>query len=185
MNIREAIEQDAQSGALRLFADFGEKLYNTAFLMCRNAADAEDLMMRVFENAVQKISQYDPEKPMFPWLCGILVNCYRMDLRGKGRNALDFMETPPEIVDGAPDSAEALARLEDACSVHDAVAKLPRHYRALVVLRYFDDLTVPQIAAITGIAEGSVKRKLHEAKGLMRKELMKPGVARTICEKGA
>ena len=31
---------------MRLFAEFGEKLYNTAYLMCRNAVDAEDLVMR-------------------------------------------------------------------------------------------------------------------------------------------
>ena len=57
--------------------------------------------------------------------------------------------------------------------VHEAVAGLPDQHRELVVLRYFDDLTVPQIADITGIAEGSVKRKLHEAKKAMRASLLK------------
>ena len=150
--------------------------------MCRSAADAEDLVMRTFENAVRKISQYDRSKPVFPWLCGILTNCYRMDLRGKARNALDFMEEPPELSDLRPDPAEALARMSDAKAVHDAVAGLPEHYRALVVLRYFDDLTVPQIAETTGIAEGSVKRKLHEAKEIMRKEIMKTMSPRHPCE---
>ena len=155
----------------RLFADFGEKLYNTAFLMCRNAADAEDLVMRTFENVMRKFSQYDRTRPAFPWLCGILTNCYRMYLRGKGRNALDFMSEPPELTDTRPDPAEVLMRATDANAVHEAVADLPEHYRALVVFRYFDDLTVPQIAAITGIAEGSVKRMLHEAKKMMREKL--------------
>ena len=152
-----------------LFADYGEKLYNTAFLMCRNTADAEDLVMRTFENAVRKISQYDRSRPMFPWLCGILTNCYRMDLRGKARNALDFMEDPPDMPGIGPDPAETLALMADADAVRQAVANLPERYRVLIILRYFDDLTVPQIAGQFSLTEGTVKRRLHEARELMRK----------------
>ena len=158
-----------------LFAEFGEKLYNPAFLMCRNAADAEDLVMRTIEQAVRHVAQYNPTKPLFPWLCRILTNRYRMDLRGKAKNALDLVPEPPEREDESPDPAEILAREADVKSVHEAVAGLPDQHRELVVLRYFDDLTVPQIADITGIAEGSVKRKLHEAKKAMRASLLKSG----------
>ena len=168
MDIREPSESDIENEVLGFFADFGEKLYNTAFLMCRNAADAEDLVMRTLESAAQKIFQYDQTRPAFPWLCGILTNCYRMHLRGKGRNALDFMSEPPEVADVRPDPAETLVRMSDANAVHEAVARLPERYRTLIVLRYFDDLTVPQIAATTGITEGSVKRLLHGAKEIMR-----------------
>lgn len=171
VNIRETIENDAERGAAQLFADFGEKLYNTAFLMCCNMADAEDLVLRTFESAVRKISQYDPDRPIFPWLCGILANCYKMDLRGKARNALDFMDEPPEMADEHPDPAEVLSRMADVSAVHDAMAKLPEKYRMLIVLRYFDDLTVPQIAAQLSLAEGSVKRLLHEARTIMREEI--------------
>ncbi len=171
MNIGDAIEEDAESAISRLLADFGEKLYNTAYLMCRSAADSEDLVMRTFESAIRNISQYDPSKPIFPWLCGILTNCRRMDLRGKGRNALDFMAEPPEQTDSRPDPGEMLAREADAKAVRAAVAALPERYRTLVVLRYFDDLTVPQIAELLSIPEGTAKRLLHEAKQLMRKNL--------------
>ena len=164
---------DVETVAMELFAKFGERLYNTAFLMCRNASDAEDLVMRTIERAVSRFGQYDDTRAIFPWLCGILTNFYRMDLRGKGRNALDFMSDLPETTDERPDPAEVLAREADARAVQTAVANLPERHRALVVLRYFDDMTVPQIADITGIPEGSVKRKLHEAKNMMRRELMK------------
>jgi RNA polymerase sigma-70 factor (ECF subfamily) len=180
VNIRETIESDAERGTAQLFAEFGEKLYNTAFLMCRNMADAEDLVLRTFECAVQKISQYDPGRPVFPWLCGILVNCYKMDLRGKARNALDFMDEPPEMADEHSDPAEVLSRMADVGVVHAAMAKLPEKYRMLIALRYFDDLTVPQIAAQLSLAEGSVKRLLHEARAIMREE-----ITRTVGGQGA
>ena len=173
MNIQESTGKDAEIEASSLFAAFGEKLYNTAFQMCRSAADAEDLTLRTFELAFRSIRQYDPEKPVFPWLCAILTNCYRMDLRGKGRNALDFMSELPEMPDERPDPAEVLAREADAIAVHDAVANLPERYRVLVVLRYFDELTVPQIATTLSLPEGTVKRRLHEAKNLLRREFVR------------
>ena len=158
---------------MKIFAEFGEKLYKTAFLMCHNAADAEDLVMRTIELAVRHVAQYNPARPLFPWLCGILTNRYRMDLRGKARNALEPVPEPPESESDELDPAEILARESDAKAVNEAVAKLPDQHRELVVLRYFDDLTVPQIAEMTGITEGSVKRKLHEAKKAMRATLLK------------
>ena len=180
MNIQKSTEKGAGIEASSLFAAFGEKLYNTAFQMCRSAADAEDLTLRTFEQVFRSIHLYDPEKPIFPWLCAILTNCYRMDLRGKGRNALDFVSEPPEMTGERPDQAEVLAHEEDALAVHDAVENLPDRYRVLVVLRYFDELTVPQIAASLNLPEGTVKRRLHEAKELLRMELV-----RTIRPEGA
>ncbi len=160
---------------MRLFAEFGERLYNTAFLMCRNASDAEDLVMRTLERAVSRFGQYDDTRALFPWLCGILTNFYRMNLRGKGRNALDFMPDLPEPADCRPDPAEVLAREADARAVHGAVANLPERYRTLVVLRYFDDMTVPQIATALVLPEGTVKRLLHEARARIRRELTEKG----------
>ena len=180
MNRQKSTEKGAEIEASSLFVAFGEKLYNTAFQMCRSAADAEDLTLRTFEQVFRNIHLYDPEKPIFPWLCAILTNCYRMDLRGKGRNALDFVSEPPERGDEHPDQAEVLVREEDACAVHDAVEDLPERYRVLVVLRYFDELTAPQIAAALNLPEGTVKRRLHEAKELLRMKLV-----RTIRPEGA
>ena len=136
--------------------------------MCRNASDAEDLVMRTIERAVSRFGQYDDTRALFPWLCGILTNFYRMDLRGKGRNALDFMSDLPEHADEHPDPAEVLAREADARAVHRAVANLPERHRALVVLRYFD-------AAELALPEGTVKRLLHEARSHIRIELTKYG----------
>lgn len=51
----------------------------------------------------------------------------------------------------------------DRVTVRDALASLPRQERACVVLRYWDDFTVPRIAAELDLAEGTVKRYLSQA----------------------
>ena len=164
-------EREARERVASLFAEFGEKLWNSALKMCRNPADAEDLTMRTFEQALRKYSLFDDSRPPFPWLCGILVNLYRMDLRGKARNALEFTAKLPEPEDAAPLPPEIVASEADAHAVHEALARLPDRHRALVVLRYFDDLSVPEIAEQLGMPEGSVKRLLHEARALLRADL--------------
>jgi RNA polymerase sigma-70 factor (ECF subfamily) len=163
-----------------LFAEYGERLWNTALKICRNRSDAEDLTMRTFEQAFRKFDLYDESRPPFPWLCGIMANIYRMDMRGKARNAIDFFAEPPEMPDTVPEVPEAVAAMADARAVHEALARLPEQYRVLVVLRYFDDLTVPEIAAELALPEGTVKRRLHEARMLLRGDL-----SRTIGADGA
>ncbi len=53
--------------------------------------------------------------------------------------------------------------LEAGLDVRRALRELPPREQVCVVLRYFDDLTVPQIAARLGLAEGTIKRYLHDA----------------------
>ena len=93
----------------------------------------------------------------------------------KGRNAIDFMAEPPDAVDARPDAAELLSRESDARAVHAAMARLKEPDRTLLSLRYFNELTVPQIAKIVKLPEGTVKRRIHEAKIALRANL-----ARTI-----
>jgi len=60
---------------------------------------------------------------------------------------------------------------EVVLDVRAALASLPPQERACVVLRFYDDLTVPQIAAQLGLAEGTVKRYLSDASGTLARIL--------------
>ena len=171
MNQNTKEKNTAEARISRFFADYGERLWNTALKMCFDHSYAEDLTMRTFEQAFRKLDLYDEGRPPFPWLCGIMANIYRMDLRGKARNALDLSASPPEMSDPTPPTPEVIASKDDAKAVHEALSRLPEQYRILTVLRYFDDLTVPEIAAELSIPEGTVKRRLHEARALLRADL--------------
>lgn len=67
--------------------------------------------------------------------------------------------------------AHADAPAEPADEVEAALARLSPQVRACVVLRYYEDLTAPQIADRLGLAVGTVKRYLHEASASLRDEL--------------
>ena len=108
---------------------------------------------------------------MYTWLYSILVNFWRMDLRQKKMDILLCQEEMPECPDERPDPAEALALKADSEAIRNAVAQLPEHYRGVVVFRYFEDMSVPEIAKVLRIPEGTVKFRLHKAKNIMRRKL--------------
>ena len=147
---------------------YGDRLLKTAFRLCSCVATSEDLTSRTIAQAVARIDQFDRTVSFFGWLCRILVNFHRMDLRRKGANALDFVDRLPEVADERPDPAETLAAKTDAAAVRAAVEKLPPLFRETVVLHYFDDLDVSEISRVMSVPVGTVKFRLHSARRKIR-----------------
>ena len=161
------------SGAHRLITEFGDRLYTAAIRVCGNETDAEDLVFRTFDHAVRKIDQYDGRAAFFSWLYAIMFNFWRMDMRRKGANALVFDGEIPETEDMRPDPAEELAAQSDGESVRAAIAELPESQRAVVVLRYYEDMSMEQMATVLDIPVGTVKHRLFMAKRELAAKLAK------------
>ena len=171
MLIAEEIKARPEAGARRLVAEYGDRLYDVAFCLCQNEPDAQDLVNRTFFRAIERISLFSGDSSMYTWLYSILVNFWRMDLRSRKSEIVMFTDALPDRPDSRPDPAEALASKADAEAIRAAVSQLPDIYRAVTVFRYFEDMTVPEIAAVMGLPEGTVKFRLHKAKKMMRSRL--------------
>ena len=172
MEIAEEISTCPESGARRLIAEYGDRLYDTAFRLCQDESAARDLVNRTLWRAIERIGLFSGASSMYTWLYSILVNFWRMDLRQKKKmDILLFQDEMPDCPDERPDPAEALAAKADSEAIRNAIAELPEYYRVVVVFRYFEDMSVPEIAVILGIPEGTVKFRLHKAKNMMRRKL--------------
>ena len=102
-----------------------------------------------------------------------MFNFWRMDMRRKGANALVFAGEIPETEDLRPDPAEELAAQSDGESVRAAIAELPESLRAVVVLRYYEDMSMEQMATVLDIPIGTVKHRLFMAKRMLAERLAK------------
>lgn len=172
MEIAEEISTCPESGARRLIAEYGDRLYDTAFRLCQDESAARDLVNRTLWRAIERIGLFSGASSMYTWLYSILVNFWRMDLRQKKKmDILLFQDEMPDCPDERPDPAEALAAKADSEAIRNAIAELPEYYRVVVVFRYFEDMSVPEIAVVLGIPEGTVKFRLHKAKNIMRRKL--------------
>ena len=161
MELIDEIVADKAAGTRRLVAEYGGRLYETALRLCGNAADAEDYTFRTLERAVERIH-------------------LRTDARRKAANALVFQSKLPDREDEHPNIGEVFSAQDEAVIVRKAIREMPPSYRALLVFRYFEDLTVPEIARILSLPEGTVKRRLHEAKNLVREK-----IGRTVRPEGS
>ena len=168
MELIDEILADKAAGTRRLVAEYGARLHETAFRLCGHAADAEDYTFRTLERAVERIHLFSRKSSLFTWLYEIMVNLIRTDARRKAANALVFQSELPDHEDERPNVGEVLSAENEAIIVRKAVRELPDAYRAILVFRYYDDLTVSEIAQVLSLPEGTVKRRLHEAKNLVR-----------------
>ena len=157
MEIYEEIRADREMGARRLVAEYRPRLETAARLLCADPHKAEDLVFRAFERAIFRIDEFRPTGSFYYWIYTILLNLHRMDVRKPtARNEVVVaQEDMPEVEDkSARNPFEAFAFRGSADAVRTAVNKLPESYREVVVLRYFEELTTPEIAKITGLPEG-------------------------------
>ena len=95
-----------------------------------------------------------------------------MDLRKKGANALVLTDELPEDADPTPDPAEALALRASAAEVRAAVAELPETLRTAVVLRYFEEMDVAQVADVLEISVSAAKVRLFAARRRLARRLV-------------
>lgn len=108
--ILEELRERPGTGAKLLVDAYGRRLYAAAMRLCRNESDAEDLVARTLARAIQSIGSFKGESAFFTWLCSILANFFKMDLRRKGANSLEFPDELPEVADERPSPEKNISR---------------------------------------------------------------------------
>jgi RNA polymerase sigma-70 factor (ECF subfamily) len=142
------------------------------FLWLTNRPDAAaDLTQEAFAAFWGSLSRPAAESAPDPkaWLYGIARNRWRK--RCRDARECDGLEEAAAVIDGALGPEASLIRAVDTERIAAAVAALPPDYREALVLRVFDELEYPQIAAALGIAEGLVRWRVHQARQRLRTAL--------------
>ena len=169
MEVWQEIAKNAERGAERLVAEYGDRLYAAATLLRRNNGDAEELVFRTLAQAVGKIRQFKPSGDFFSWLYTILLNFHRMELR-KNRPDLVLVGSPQDLPQIAAKGNDAAVE-----EMREMVRELPPQIRETVVLKYFSGMSIEEIAAALGIPPGTVKSRLFNAKRILADRFRQTG----------
>jgi len=166
MELYEEIKANREAGARRLVSEYRSRLMAMAMGFTSSSHEAEDLVFRTFERVILKIDDYRPTGSFYYWVCAILVNFHRMDLRKASvRPKLTGDGTIPEVAaEETGDISDQMDLAATTEAVRQAVRELPDNFREVVVLKYFDDMSLEDIAMVTGLNVGTVKSRLHYAK---------------------
>jgi len=139
--------------------------FRTAYVIARNAADAEEAAQDGFVKAWRALGRFREGSPFRPWLLRIVANEASNRRRSAGRRAgLALRAAAEEPWGGAAPSPEvALLTAEQRTTLLAAVEGLPDEQRDVVALRYFLDLSEAEVAETLGIPPGTVKSRTSRA----------------------
>lgn len=145
-------------------------LHSLAIRVLRNTDDANDAVQETFLKAIRSANEFDSSRPVKPWLCRICANCCVDTIRRRKRAGESLENHEYRLMD--PTSLEAVVEDSlDRAELMRAIAKLPKNYRRIIVMRHFGDMEVNDIAQALHAPEGTVKSWLFRARAQLRKEL--------------
>jgi RNA polymerase sigma-70 factor (sigma-E family) len=148
-----------------------ESLVRSAFWIVGDMHEAEELVQEAYIRLAEAIDQLDDPAKAKQYLHRIVLNLSRSQVRRLTVGAAK-LRLLANRTDRDPESLAHAQALRDT-GLGAELARLPRRQRECLVLRYEADLTVPQIAEVLGVAEGSVKSHLHRGLGRLRDRLPK------------
>ncbi|MFC5603665.1 sigma-70 family RNA polymerase sigma factor [Sporosarcina koreensis] len=167
--IQSTLIEKAQSGDENAFYELLEplqaQLYRIAFVYARNEDDAVDIFQQSVIRAYEGLPKLKEPKYFSTWLTRIVINCSKSYIEKNKRielidpNKFDNYEAnSPSYVDEQLDLWQALSRLEEK-------------YTTVLVLRYYQDLAVKEIALILDCPEGTVKTNIRRGLQALRRQL--------------
>ena len=161
----------AVAGDERAFAElvtrYQTAVYNLAYRMLGDAGEAEDAAQEVFLRIYRRLATYDAEHRFSTWVLSIASH-YCIDLLRRKRPWLVPLENISNWMRARTRGPEAAALAqEQQDTVRSLLAKLPEHYRLVLLLRYWHDLGYEEIAQVVDLPVSTIKARLHRARNAL------------------
>lgn len=143
----------------RLVKKYSDQMFRTAYFMCKNKSDAEDIVQETFIRYMQKKPQFQDENHEKAWLLRTAINLtkdYMKSFWNRKTSGLD---------------ADIPCMMDEERELLDCIARLPCKYRIVIVLYYQEGYKIKEIAQILKRKESTIGSQLSKARELLRKEM--------------
>lgn len=169
-------DQNAFAEIVELYKD---KVYQICYRMLGNQHEAEDIAQEAFIRAYVNIHSYDMKRKFSTWLFRIATNLsidrirkkkpdYYLDAEVAGTEGLT-MYSQIAADDPLPETEVETLELQDM--IQQEILRLPEKYRAVIVLKYIEDLSLKEISDILDLPIGTVKTRIHRGREALRTKL--------------
>lgn len=163
----------------RLAAKHEARLFRQAMSLCGDASVAEDLAAETIIEAWKSLARYNGSCRFSTWLYAILLHRHQKHVRHAASRPIALSRLPfhdaerhesahGERQSPEPTPAENAVAADRMAEVQRAIDALPENHREVIRLRFFEDASVSEIAAVLGCPEGTIKSRLHHALEKMR-----------------
>jgi RNA polymerase sigma-70 factor (TIGR02954 family) len=163
--VRAAKQGDAEAFQQLVGAD-KQRLYSIAFAYLKNEIDALEAIQEATCRAYMRLGKLKEDRYFHTWFIRILIN-YCIDEQKRKRKMLPLFSLPEPL---AADLA-----LDDKLRLEMAIDRLSPNLRHIIILKYYEDMTLTEIASLLGKPEGTVKTWLNKALTQLRNNFRKEG----------
>lgn len=176
--IKEVLKGD-QNAFAEIVELYQDKLYRVCFRMLGNMHEAEDIAQEAFVRAFINIHTFDTNRKFSTWLYRIGTNLcidrirkkkpdYYLDAEVAGTEGLNMYS---QIAASEELPEDQVMKMEMQDRVQYEISRLPDKYRAVIVLKYMEDLPLQEISDILEMPLGTVKTRIHRGREALRKQL--------------
>jgi len=181
------LKQRDEAAFREMVNTYQQQVFNLVFRMLGNREESEDLAQEVFVTVFKSIDRFRGDSKLSTWIYRIAVNHCKNRFKYLARRMHHASQTLDEVSernaagrDGGPammlqaqisepDKVVEGMQLEEA--IQREIAALDEDQRVLIILRDIQGLSYQEIASITGLAEGTVKSRLHRARMSLKDNL--------------
>jgi RNA polymerase sigma-70 factor, ECF subfamily len=167
--------QRARRGESEAFGElvtrYQTSVFNVCYRILHGRAEAEDMAQETFIRAHERLSTFDEERPFGPWIRRVAANVCLNHLESRHVTAELNEERDADQGQGPETQAEARERSEQ---IRSALASLPPHYRIVIELRHYQEMSYDEIASELNIPVSDVKSHLFRARKFLAEKLHAP-----------
>jgi RNA polymerase sigma-70 factor (ECF subfamily) len=171
--ISQAITGDMDAFSM-LVVLYQQPLYNLTYRMLGDSAEAEDAAQETFIRAFTNLDQYDPSRSFKTWVFSIASNHCIDRLRKRRLTWLSIDENEnegllphPSLVSHDPTPEQSAILHEQSELIQNLLSELAPDYRAVVILRYWYDMSYLEIAEAMNTTESAIKSRLFRARQML------------------
>ena len=164
------LKQGNLNGLKSLVSRYQAKAVHAAYLITNDRALAEDVAQSAFVKVVERIHQFDEERAFHPWFFRIVVNDALKAVNKRKRSvSFDNVDETAEkvakwLIDPSPQPDQLLEQKELRENILNAIRSLPSEQRAVVVMRYFLDMSEADMSAKMERPLSAIKWWLRDAR---------------------
>lgn len=176
----------SQNGDLDAFeelvARYERKIYSAAYRLIGNHEDARDLAQEAFLRAFQSIKTFRGEASFLTWMCRIVTNLCRDELRKRSRAYVESLDERITVEEGEvskqfaseePGPAEEFEKKELQEKIQGLINNLSPEFRMALVLRDIQGFSYEEIAVQLDCSLGTVKSRINRARHYLKDRLLK------------
>ncbi len=161
----ERIANGDKAALAALYRDLERSVYRFILSKLNDPHESADILQDVFIEIWRSAGRFEGRSAVKTWVFGIAYRKSIDAIRRQGR--IDLTDEVPEEADDSPDMASCIAASQEAEHVRACLETLSDGHRSVVGLTFYDEMSAPEISEVIGVAEGTVRSRLHHAKRLL------------------